>query len=81
MPSKKISYNDLKKQTDNSQLTEAFQKGKTVVSRNAGFENVKVDTIREDPKGDFVEIFSFNEETAKAIAESIISKGFDKTQV
>ena len=81
MPSKKISYNDLKKQTVNSQLEEALQKGKSVVSRNAGFENVKVDTICEDPKGDFVEIFSFNEETAKAIAESIISKGFDKTQV
>lgn len=81
MASKKISYNDLKKQNDNSQLAQAFSGGKTVVSQNTGFEKVKVAEITEDPKGDFTEIFAFNEEMAKSIADSIIARGYDKTQV
>ena len=81
MASKKISYNDLKKDKDNSQLAAAFSSGKTVVSYNTGFEKVKVETIRDDPKGDFVEIFSFNEKAAQEIADSMIAKGYDKTQV
>lgn len=81
MASKKISYNDLKKQSDNSQLAQAFSGGKTVVSQNTGFEKVKVEEIAEDPKGDFTEIFAFNEEMAKSIADSIIARGYDKTQV
>lgn len=81
MASKKISYNDLKKDKDNSQLTAAFSSGKSVVSYNTGFEKVKVETIRDDPKGDFVEIFSFNEKAAQEIADSMIAKGYDKTQV
>ena len=81
MASKKISYNDLKKDKDNSQLAAAFSSGKTVVSYNTGFEKVKVETIRNDPKGDFVEIFSFNEKAAQEIADSMIAKGYDKTQV
>ncbi|MBO4858695.1 MAG: ParB/RepB/Spo0J family partition protein [Treponema sp.] len=81
MASKKISYNDLKKQNDNNQLAQAFSAGKTVVSQNTGFEKVKVEDITEDPKGDFTEIFPFNEEMAKSIAESMIAKGYDKTQV
>ena len=43
MASKKISYNDLKKQNDNKQLAQAFSAGKTVVSQNTGFEKVKVE--------------------------------------
>lgn len=62
MASKKISYNDLKKQNNNNQIAQAFSAGKTVVSQNTGFEKVKVDDINEDPNGDFTEIFSFNEE-------------------
>ena len=81
MASKKISYNDLKKDKDNSQLTAAFSSGKSVVSYNTGFEKVKVETIRDDPKGDFVEIFSFNKKAAQEIADSMIAKGYDKTQV
>ena len=81
MASKKISYNDLKKDKDNSQLAAAFSSGKTVVSYNTGFEKVKVNTIRDDPKGDFVEIFPFNEKAAQEIADSMIAKGYDKTQV
>ena len=81
MASKKISYNDLKKKNDNSQLAQAFTGGKTVVSQNTGFEKVKVEQIAEDPKGDFTEIFAFNEEMAKSIADSIIARGYDKTQV
>ena len=81
MASKKISYNDLKKQNDNNQLAQAFSAGKTVVSQNTGFEKVKVEDIAEDPKGDFTEIFPFNEEMAKSIADSIIARGYDKTQV
>lgn len=81
MASKKISYNDLKKQNDNKQLAQAFSAGKTVVSQNTGFEKVKVEDIAEDPKGDFTEIFPFNEEMAKSIADSIIARGYDKTQV
>ena len=34
MASKKISYNDLKKQNDSNQLAQAFSAGKTVVSQN-----------------------------------------------
>lgn len=81
MASKKISYNDLKKQNDSNQLAQAFSAGKTVVSQNTGFEKVKVEEIAEDPKGDFTEIFAFNEEMAKSIADSIIARGYDKTQV
>ena len=81
MASKKISYNDLKKQNDSNQLAQAFSAGKTVVSQNTGFEKVKVEDIAEDPKGDFTEIFPFNEEMAKSIADSIIARGYDKTQV
>lgn len=81
MANKKISYNDLKKQSDNSQLAQAFSAGKAVVSQNTGFEKVKVEEIAEDAKGDFTEIFSFNEEAAHAIADSMVNKGFDKTQV
>jgi len=81
MASKKISYNDLKKEQDNSQLAAAFMAGKSVVSSNTGFEKVKIDSIRDDPKGDFVEIFPFNEKAAKEISESMIAKGYDKTQV
>ena len=81
MASKKISYNDLKKQNDRNQLAQAFSAGKTVVSQNTGFEKVKVEDIAEDPKGDFTEIFPFNEEMAKSIADSIIARGYDKTQV
>lgn len=79
MASKKISYNDLKNNSSN-QLAQAFSSGKSVVSYNTGFEKVKVDTIKEDPKGDFTEIFAFNEDAANTIAESIKSKGYDKTQ-
>lgn len=81
MASKKISYNDLKKKSDNSQLEQAFSAGKTVISQNTGFEKVKVEEIAEDAKGDFTGIFAFNEEAANAIADSMINKGFDKTQV
>lgn len=81
MASKKISYNDLKKQNDSNQLAQAFSAGKTVVSQNTGFEKVKVEDIAEDPKGDFTEIFPFYEEMAKSIAASIIARGYDKTQV
>ena len=81
MASKKISYNDLKKQNNSNQLAQAFSAGKTVVSQNTGFEKVKVEDIAEDPKGDFTEIFPFNEEMAKSIADSIIARGYDKTQV
>lgn len=81
MASKKISYNDLKKDKDNSQQAAAFSSGKSVISYNTGFEKIKVDTIRDDPKGDFVEIFSFNEKAAQEIADSMIAKGYDKTQV
>ena len=81
MASKKISYNDLKKQNNNNQLEQAFSAGKTVVSQNTGFENVSIEEIVEDPKGDFTEIFPYNEEMAQSIAESIIAKGYDKTQV
>lgn len=81
MASKKISYNDLKKQNDGSQLAQALAGGKTIVSQNTGFEKVKIEDIIEDPKGDFTEIFSFNEDAAKAIADSMITKGYDKTQV
>ncbi len=81
MASKKISYNDLKKEQDNSQLAAAFMAGKSVISSNTGFEKVRVDSIRDDPKGDFVEIFPFNETAAKEISESMIAKGYDKTQV
>ena len=81
MASKKISYNDLKKQNDTNQLAQAFSAGKTVVSQNTGFEKVKVEDIAEDPKGDFTEIFPFNEEMVKSIADSIIARGYDKTQV
>ena len=50
MASKKISYNDLKKQNNNNQLEQAFSAGKTVVSQNTGFENVSIEEIVEDPK-------------------------------
>ncbi|MGI5069896.1 ParB/RepB/Spo0J family partition protein [Treponema pectinovorum] len=81
MPSKKISYNDLKKHNDNNKLAQAFSSGKALVTQNTGFEKVKIEDIAEDPKGDFTEIFPFNEEMAKSIAESMIAKGYDKTQV
>lgn len=81
MASKKISYNDLKKQNDNNQLAQAFSAGKTVVSKNTGFEKVKVEDIAEDPKGDFTEMFPFNEDMAKSIADSIIARGYDNTQI
>lgn len=81
MASKKISYNDLKKENKNNQLAQAFSTGKSEVSQNTGFEKVKVEDITEDPKGDFSEIFPFNEVMAKSIADSIIARGYDKTQV
>ena len=80
MASKKVNYNDLKKTGDNS-IASAFSIGKSVVSKTTGQEYVKVKDIREDPKGDFTEIFPFNEEMVKSIAESIGQRGFDKTQI
>ena len=38
-------------------------------------------SITEDPKGDFVNLFPFNEDSLHSIVESIQNKGFDKTQV
>ena len=38
-------------------------------------------SITEDPKGDFVNLFPFNEDSARSIAESMANKGYDKTQV
>lgn len=80
MASKKINYNDLKKTGDNS-IASALSVGKTVVPKNTGQEYVKVSEIREDPNGDFTDIFPFNEEMVKSIAESISQRGFDKTQI
>lgn len=80
MASKKINYNDLKKTGDNV-ISSAFSVGKTVVPKSTGQEYVKVSDIREDPKGDFTEIFPYNEDMVKSIAESITLRGFDKTQI
>lgn len=79
MASKKISYKDLK-QADNNQLKAALS-GKTVVSKSTNNSNVKIDSIAEDPKGDFQEIFPYDENAARVIAESIEAHGYDKTQV
>ena len=80
MASKKVSYNDLKKQNDNSQLVSALG-GKSTISQNTGFGKMKVEDIREDPKGDFVELFPFDEDSAANITQSMINHGYDKTQV
>lgn len=77
MACKKISYNDLKK-NENSQLEAAFHSEKTPVQ--TGFEKVKVDEIRDDPKGDFVDLFPLDENSVQNIAKSMEAKGYDKTQ-
>ena len=79
MASVKVSYKDLKKD-DNGQLATIFG-GKSIVSKNTGFETIEVEKITEDPKGDFVNLFPFNEDSARSIAESMQNKGYDKTQV
>ena len=79
MASIKVSYKDLKKD-DNGQLATLFG-GKSIVSKNTGFETIEVEKITEDPKGDFVNLFPFNEDSARSIAESMLNKGYDKTQV
>ena len=75
----KVSYKDLKKD-DNGQLATIFG-GKSIISKNTGFETIEVEKITEDPKGDFVNLFPFNEDSARSIAESMLNKGYDKTQV
>lgn len=79
MASVKVSYKDLKKD-DNGQLATIFG-GKSIISKNTGFETIEVEKITEDPKGDFVNLFPFNEDSARSIAESMLNKGYDKTQV
>ena len=79
MASVKVSYKDLKKD-DNGQLATIF--GANLWSqKNTGFETIEVEKITEDPKGDFVNLFPFNEDSARSIAESMLNKGYDKTQV
>ena len=80
MASTKVSFRDLKN-NDNGQLSAALLGGKTVVSKNTGFEKIPVEKVLDDPKGDFVDLFPFSEEAALAIADSMSSKGYDKTQV
>ena len=75
----KVTYKDLKKD-DNEQLATIFG-GKSIVSKNTGFETIEIEKITEDPKGDFVNLFPFNEDSARSIAESMLNKGYDKTQV
>ena len=79
MASKKISYNDLKN-TDNTQLKTALS-GKRVVSKSTNNTNINIASIAEDPKGDFQDIFPFDENAARTIADSIEAHGYDKTQV
>lgn len=77
MACKKISYNDLKK-NENSQLEAAFHNEKPSIQ--TGFEKIKIDEIRDDPKGDFVDLFSLDENSVQNIAKSMEAKGYDKTQ-
>lgn len=77
MACKKISYNDLKK-NENSQLEAAFHNEKPSVQ--TGFENVKINEIRDDPKDDFVDLFPLDENSVQNIAKSMEAKGYDKTQ-
>lgn len=79
MASKKLSYKDLQKNNDNS-LVSAFSVGKSVVPKATGQVTIKIEEIREDPKGDFTDIFPFNDEMVQSIAESVETKGFDITQ-
>ena len=79
MASVKVSYKDLKKD-DNGQLATILG-GKSIISKNTGFETIEIEKITEDPKGDFVNLFPFNEDSARSIAESMLNKGYDKTQV
>lgn len=81
---KKISYKDLKNKNQNSnQLVESFAALNNTSSQkvNFGFTEVEIDSITEDPKGDFVELFAFDHEAAKIIADSIIKSDYDKTQL
>lgn len=80
MASTKVSFKNLKN-NDNGQLSAALLGGKTVVSKNTGFEKIPVEKVLDDPKGDFVDLFPFSEEAALAIADSMSAKGYDKTQV
>lgn len=81
MASAKISYKDLKRD-DNPQLAAIFgSKPANSSSYSTGFEKIPLEKIIEDSRGDFVELFPFDQEQAAKIQQSIEEKGFDKTQV
>ena len=82
MASTKISYKDIKRdRDDNHQLAAMFGgKSATTPSYNTGFENMAIEKIIEDPRGDFVELFPFDHAQAVKIQQSMEEKGYDKTQ-
>ena len=81
MASAKISYKDLKRD-DNPQLAAIFGgKPANTSSYSTGFEKIPLEKIIEDSRGDFVELFPFDQEQAAKIQQSIEEKGYDKTQV
>lgn len=82
MASTKISYKTLKRD-DNPQLAALFgnKSSTTHSSYNTGFEKISIDKIVEDSRGDFIELFPFDQEQASKIQQSIEDKGYDKTQV
>lgn len=77
MASVKISYKDLQKNQDSSQLNAVFKP----VTHNISINNeMELDKIRDDPKGDFVNLFPFDVDAAEIIANAIKEKGYDKSQ-
>lgn len=82
MATKKISYNSMLKEAQSAgSLDSAFSAAKSVVPTTKHWEQVKLEDIIEDPKGDFTTLFPYNIEIAKTIAESMHRSGYDQTQV
>ncbi|MCQ2596580.1 MAG: ParB/RepB/Spo0J family partition protein [Treponema sp.] len=85
MASKKININDLKKtSTSTSQLADAFgsfeAKAEAVKTGKTSFEEIDVNEIKLDPKGEFQALFPLNEDFVEELAERIDSEGYDKSQ-
>lgn len=77
MANKKVNYNEIKKDfAENEQLKEAFSTKK----EKYVYKKIKISEIKEDPKGDFNNIFPYNEEDAKRLSEKMINKGYDASQ-
>ena len=85
MASKKININDLKKTpSPTNQLADAFEsfeeKVESVKSGKTSFEEVFINKINLDPKGEFQALFPLNEDFVKELAERIDNEGYDKSQ-